>query len=88
RSFGDRGMGVRVYAQLLGHLLLRTYARAQRIYNAMLCRGFDGRVRTATRLSFGASDWVFLLGWSALFVLFRVYDVPLLLGQLVTKAVS
>ena len=47
RSFGSRGMGFRVYGQILGQLLLRTYARAQRIYNAMLCRGFDGHVRTA-----------------------------------------
>jgi hypothetical protein len=31
RSFGSAGMGLGVYAQILGHLLLRTYARAQRI---------------------------------------------------------
>jgi cobalt/nickel transport system permease protein len=87
RSFGDRGMGVRVYSQMLGHLLLRTYARAQRVYNAMLCRGFDGRVRVTRRLAFAGSDWAFLLGWSALFIAFRAYNVPLLLGQLVTRAV-
>ena len=54
RSFGRRGMGWRVYGQMLGQLLLRTFARAQRIYLAMKARGFDGNVRIARRLHFGA----------------------------------
>ncbi len=84
RAFGRRGMGLRVYTQMLGQLLLRTVARAQRIYLAMKCRGFDGRVRMARRLHFGAADLVFTLGWSAAFVLFRAVDVPQWLGSLVT----
>ena len=81
-------MGLRVYGQILGQLLLRTYARAQRIYNAMLCRGFDGRVRTMRVLKFNARDYAFIFGWSAVFLLFRLYNVPLLLGQLVTGLIS
>ncbi len=50
RSFDGRGMGLSVYGQILGQLLLRTYARAQRVYYAMLCRGFDGHVRTMRTL--------------------------------------
>ena len=79
-------MGLRVYGQMLGQLLLRTFARAQRVYLAMKCRGFDGEVRVARQLHFGAADLIFLLGWSASSSLFRVVDVPLLLGQLVTEA--
>ncbi len=52
RSFGRRGMGWRVYGQMLGQLLLRTFARAQRIYLAMKSRGFDGEIRVARRLHF------------------------------------
>ena len=55
RSFGRRGMGIRVYSQILGHLLLRTYARAQRVYQAMLARGFDGHVRILRTLDFGTA---------------------------------
>ena len=84
RSFGRRGMGWRVYGQMLGQLLLRTFARAQRIYQAMKCRGFDGEIRVARRLHFGAADLVFTLAWSAAFVLFRLVDVPLTVGHLVT----
>ncbi len=85
RSFGRRGMGWRVYGQMLGQLLLRTLARAQRLYLAMKSRGFDGRIRVARQLHFGAADLVFLLAWSAAFVVFRLVDLPLFVGRLVTE---
>jgi cobalt/nickel transport system permease protein len=84
RSVGRRGMGLKVYGQMLGQLLLRTVARAQRLYLAMKCRGFDGQVRMQRQLHFGAADLAFMLGWSAAFVLFRAVDVPQWLGGLVT----
>lgn len=84
RSFGRRGMGWRVHGQMLGQLLLRTFARAQRIYLAMKCRGFDGEIRVARRLHFGAADLVFTLAWSAAFIVFRLVDLPLAVGRLVT----
>lgn len=86
RSFGRRGMGIGVYVQILGQLLLRTYARAQRIYQAMLARAFDGEVRLMTSLHFGVRDAAFVLGWSAVFVVFRLVNVPMTLGAIVTGA--
>jgi cobalt/nickel transport system permease protein len=88
RSFDNRGMGVKVYGSILGHLLLRSVARAQRVFDAMQCRGFDGHVRTRSALRMAGSDWMFLLGWSALFVVFRFVNVPLLVGGLVSKVIS
>ena len=88
RSFGRRGTGVRVYGSMLGSLLLRTYDRAQRVYLAMLCRGFDGHVRIRGQLRLRARDVAFTLGWSAAFVLFRLFDVPLMAGLLITKVLS
>lgn len=88
RSFGRRGMGLGVYSQILGHLLLRTYARAQRIYQAMLARAFDGQIRTTRELRFTRHDVVYMLGWSATFLAFRLVNVPLLIGTLVTELIS
>ncbi len=85
RSFNGRGMGIRVYTQMLGQLLLRTFARAERIYAAMLGRGFDGRARSFRRLSFSARDAVFVLGWCGAFLSFRLVNVPQLLGSLVMR---
>lgn len=81
-------MGLSVYVQILGHLLLRTYARAQRIYHAMRARGFDGEIRTLHVLRFGPKDALFVAGWSTLFVTMRVVDVPLLIGTVVTGVVG
>lgn len=80
RSFGRRGMGMRVYGHMLGSLLLRTMDRAERIHLAMRSRGFDGQVRTMTRLHFRPADALFLVGWSVALVLLRCCDVPGLLG--------
>lgn len=87
RSFNGRGTGLRVYGSLVGHLLLRTLDRAQRIHLAMRCRGFDGRIRTTKRLSPGIRDAAFTLGWSGAFVLMRFVNVPQALGRVVTEAV-
>ncbi len=88
RSFGRSGTGLRVYGNILGHLLLRTYERARRIYLAMLCRGFDGEIRLGRQLRFGARDAAFTLGWSATFLAFRLVNVPLLVGQTLTRLIA
>ncbi|MBI5014144.1 MAG: cobalt ECF transporter T component CbiQ [Deltaproteobacteria bacterium] len=84
RSFDGRGMGMRVYGHMLGHLLLRSLARAQRVHLAMCCRGFDGEIRLLRRLKLGGREAAFTLGWSAAFLALRFYNVPQLLGGLVT----
>lgn len=50
----------RSYAYLMGMLLVRSYDRAERIHNAMLCRGFHGKYYTLTRLSVKTGDIVYL----------------------------
>jgi cobalt/nickel transport system permease protein len=84
RSFGDRGMGMKVFGSLVGHLLLRTIDRAQRIYMAMLSRGFHGEFRFRRPLKIGMPEITFMLGWSALFVFLRIYNLPRLLGGILT----
>jgi cobalt/nickel transport system permease protein len=81
RSFGGRGLGMSVYGGMIGHLLLRTMDRAQRIHLAMLCRGFDGQIRRASTSKPGLSDLIFLVGWSSFFTLVRLYDFPAWLGK-------
>lgn len=86
RSFGGKGMGLQVYSFMIGQLLLRTLDRAQRIHRAMLCRGFDGRVRILRQLTPGSRDALFLIGWTALFMLMRLYNLPHWLGSMITEA--
>lgn len=41
---------------MLGMLFIRAFDRSDRIYSAMLARGFDGSVQTMQQLSFGRAD--------------------------------
>lgn len=84
RSFGRRGMGLRPFAALVGNLFLRTWDRAERVYRAMLSRGFRGEFHVRRSHRFGPAELLFTAGWSAVFILFRLVNVPLLLGNLVT----
>ncbi len=85
RSFQRRGMGMKVFGHLVGQLLLRTLDRAQRIHLAMLCRGFDGEIRLPRPARIGRREVVFTLGWSALFLLMRLVNLPQLFGGILTE---
>jgi len=47
------------FAYLIGMLILKSYERSRRIYNAMLCRGFKGKFYILEPYEFHASDWLF-----------------------------
>lgn len=74
-----------VYASLVGHLLLRATGRGQRIHQAMLARGFNGRLPTAAALPWRLADSVFLLGCVAAFLLMRLAEPVPWLGQMLLK---
>jgi cobalt/nickel transport system permease protein len=48
----------KTYAYLVGMMLVRSYDRSKRVYNAMLCRGFKGKFWTLNHFSFKKSDFV------------------------------
>jgi cobalt/nickel transport system permease protein len=85
RSAGARGQGLRSYGALVGHLGLRTFDRAERIHLAMLCRGFDGEVRTLRDLRLRGMDAAFVLGCGAFFAVTRSLDLPAWIGTLATR---
>ena len=50
----------RSYAYLVGMLLVRSYDRAERIYTAMLCRGFHGKYYSLKRFTIKKGDILYL----------------------------
>ncbi|NOY65084.1 MAG: cobalt ECF transporter T component CbiQ [Nitrospirae bacterium] len=50
----------RSFAYLVGMLLVRSYERSQRIYQAMLCRGFQGRFPLVRHFRLTGRDILFL----------------------------
>jgi cobalt/nickel transport system permease protein len=83
RSFGKRGAGVGVFVRVVGTLFLRTVERAERIYGAMLARGFRGEVPSMRRETLRPSDAVFLLAAGGFFALCRFVPVPQTIGRLI-----
>jgi len=86
RAPRQKGVRPGAWGPLAGQLLLRTYDRSQRVYQAMRLRGFDGEYRTGGEARVRPADWAYLLGWAAFFAVLRMYDVPVTLGRLLTGA--
>ena len=74
RSPVGRSLGLRVYGLLVGNLLVRAMDRAQRIYRAMVARGFDGEIRILRRTAWGWKETGFVLGWAAFFLAARLWN--------------
>jgi cobalt/nickel transport system permease protein len=87
RAVSLRRMGLRQYAALTGHLLLRAVDRARRVHGAMLARGFDGELRIADPWCWQRGDSLFVAGWCLCFVLVRAVDLPQAIGRLLTGLV-
>ncbi len=88
RSFRRSGMSLRVFGSLIGQLLLRTLDRAQRIHTAMVSRGFTGEIPLMRELRLAGRDAAFVVSWSALFILVRLYNIPLWIGSTLMGVLS
>ncbi len=57
RNFGGgRLWQLRTIGDMIGTLFIRSYERGERVYAAMVARGFDGQSRTLDSLSFTQAD--------------------------------
>ncbi|OGO23627.1 MAG: cobalt ECF transporter T component CbiQ [Chloroflexi bacterium RBG_16_50_9] len=63
RNFGSgrRLWQIKTIGRMAGTLFIRSYERGERVYAAMLSRGYDGQSRTLNELSFARSDVLFCL---------------------------
>jgi len=87
RSNASATMPLSVYGSLLGHLLLRTLDRAQRIHQAMLSRGFDGQMPAQRQHAWRWVDTGILVACLSAFWLMRTTDLATLLGRMLLGAV-
>lgn len=81
RSAGLRALGFGTYGMLVGQLLLRAMERAQRIYRAMVARGFEGEIHVLRQARWGWRETCFVMGWLTFFLGARYWNVPVLLGN-------
>jgi len=85
RSYGRRGTGIRVFIRLAGILFLRTIERAERVYYAMLSRGFQGDMPSLRRFRITGADLAFAVFVTGYLFTFRFYPVSEILGRFVQE---
>jgi len=81
RSFGRRGADMKIFIRLAGALFLRTVDRAERIYYAMLSRGFEGDIPSLKRSRLAASDLSFVATTISCLFIFRFFPITERVGH-------
>ena len=82
RGFGRRNYPLRMWARMVGQLLVRSYERAARVHRAMLARGFDGTMPLSHRTRMTRRSWCFIAAWTAVVFLLRFADISSLVIKL------
>lgn len=93
RAPTQRGIRIHAWGSLIGQMLLRAFDRADRVYQAMLVRGFHGEYPIGMHAAAGSqrfhpSDLLWMVGWMLFFVLCRLVDIPEAIGSLLTGVFS
>jgi cobalt/nickel transport system permease protein len=58
----------RTYSHVIGMLFVRAAARAERVHQAMQCRGFNGKFYSLQEFQTNAASWVFAIVMTAVIV--------------------
>jgi len=76
RNFGGgRLWQIRTIGNMIGTLFIRSYERGERVYAAMMARGFDGQTRTLESLNFRRLDVVFGISLGLVLILATVVNL-------------
>ncbi len=74
RGGGNIFWRARIAGNMVGQLFLRSYERSDRIYNAMLARGYQGHLRTLNRHTMHTSDWFLVTLTVFLLLLLQIFS--------------
>jgi cobalt/nickel transport system permease protein len=79
----ERGVSFKVTGSLLGQMLLRAFDRANRVYNAMVLRGFNGEYNFTKESKLSSGSMIYFILWITFFLIARFFNVPELIGKIV-----
>ena len=76
RNFGGKRLWqIRTIGNMIGTLFIRSYERGERVYVAMLARGFNGQTRTLNTLNFRQADAYFGVSFCLALILTCVFNL-------------
>lgn len=85
RAPNQKGVHYKVWGSLAGQLLLRSMDRAGEVYQSMCLRGYQGEFYYKDRVKCGKKDYLYLIVWTAVLLLFRLVPVMAVVGRLVVR---
>lgn len=83
RARDQKGIRMRDIGSFLGQLILRSFDRAERVYQAMMCRGFEGVYGGKRHRAVRASDWLYAALSPLAMLALRFFNASLFLGNLI-----
>lgn len=83
RAPAKKGVPFSAWGSLLGQMMLRAINRAERVYQAMLCRGFEKDLKITVYRKLSLVDIGYSVFWLLFFVLVRLVNLPLWLGRII-----
>jgi len=83
RAPQQKGVKIKVWGSMVGQLLIRTYNRAQTIYQSMVLKGYNGRYNIAIGRGLSLTDTVYFIAWVLFIVVARAINIPLLIASFI-----
>lgn len=78
----QKGIHYTAWGSFLGQLILRSMDRAEELYAAMELRGYHGEFPASGNEKINTGSLLYALGWTALFLLLRFFNIPAMIGNL------
>ncbi|OPX44342.1 energy-coupling factor transporter transmembrane protein EcfT [Ruminiclostridium hungatei] len=87
RAPKQSGVRIKVWGSMVGQLLIRTYNRAQTIYQSMILKGYTGRYNSGEGSGVNTLDIIYPALWLLFMAAARRFNIPLLLSGLLNQLV-
>ncbi len=88
RRNAGKSIDMKHMGSFVGQLLIRSFDRAEQVYNAMKCRGYGLYERHMKKIKLTILDYVFLLVASGLPLLFRFINLSQFIQQALSGALT
>lgn len=82
RAPNQKGINFNAWGSFIGHILIRSFDKAQRVYSAMILRGFNGEYNTGKTIKFLFKDFLYVVIWIIIFLIIKFLNIPLLIGRI------
>lgn len=84
----QKGVSFKESGALLGQILLRAFDRANRVYDAMILRGFCGEYFISDDITLSIGSAAYLLLWTVFFFIARFFNIPEVLGKIIMGVIT